>query len=534
MVRTSPSLRANALTTAKFRCLLTLLLLCSILLCSCQTNTAGLASLHSITGDTWETSPDAYEHDYVIIPTHADHTLVARAKEFTAMLSEQTEIPATLYFDDEEILVRDRTRLILLGNTSHLLSQTHLRGRRLDDYLCVLDEGTLILGGKSDTATIAAIDRFCETLLPYADAEVLMNADQQFVYQAEYDVSDITLNGFALEDYRLVYPKDGQRGEEAIARALRDRIADRCGIYLDILCDDLLHERARVIEIGVCFHSSPPTQSAVYAQGSIVTLSGASEYELCDAAEKFYALLFSEDAVDDESHDNSPPESSEESGDVNVTLTEPIPVTTTTSTLLALIGLMTERTPTDDMVEIARLANVIQSATPMIVPFHSMSSSTCRYFDLSLTDYGYASLTFNEQTVLPFFYRKQSVTLLAQSEPEEGVHCLRFSLRETGMTFTVYHAIADTVDSANAILRAIEQSLPDSEPTIVFLATPTSVSPFDLTHPTLRDPLISDASAKRMQMLVHLPSAFVGTEILRPTTVDEPYTFRFSHSFWEG
>ena len=286
------------MTTAKRRALLALLLLFCFLLGSCRSSQIDSSALHALKSgeDAPLTSSNSFEHDYLIIPASAGSELIARARTLASALSEQTGIPS-LYFDDEDPLMRENTRTLLLGNVQNALSQSHLHTLRRDDYLCIAEENTLILGGKSDAATIAAINRFTDQLLPYADAEILINNDQHFTVRAEYTFSAATLNNFSLEDYRIAYPKNGTLGEKALAYALREQIADHCGFYPDILPDDRIDEQTRVIAIGTCYNIPKPTKACIYANDSCISFLGDSNYALSEAAQIFIHLLFEDTAL---------------------------------------------------------------------------------------------------------------------------------------------------------------------------------------------------------------------------------------------
>ena len=121
------------MTTAKSRVLIILCLLFSLLLCACQTDTAGLLTLDALNNHSESEPSDAAEQDCVILPTSASEPLIARARAMTNALSRQTGVPASMFFDDEALPTSNNVRLILLGNTSHELSQKHLRKLRRDD-----------------------------------------------------------------------------------------------------------------------------------------------------------------------------------------------------------------------------------------------------------------------------------------------------------------------------------------------------------------------------------------------------------------
>jgi len=502
------------LTTVKLRTAIALLLLFCILLCSCQA-TAENSALHNLQSEETEAaaSKGASEHDYLIIPANAGSALISRARTLAVAISERTGIPCSVYFDDEDYLVRENARLLLVGNVRHALSQAHLHDLRRDDYLCVSEGGTLVLGGKSDTATVAAIDRFSKSLLPYVNAEILINADQHFLIRAEYALTEVTLNGFSLGDYRLVYPKNGSLFEKSLAYRLREKIADRCGFYLNVLSDDLVQDQARVIAIGNCFGNVPPTESAICADGSVITLCGTSSYSLCDAAYVLLNQLFA----------------NVESTTATLSLSAPVSVADDAPSLSALAGLLFERDAMSNVTAIANLSSAAQTHEPAMLPCSAVSQDLLsRHLQPSLSSYVCLSHNASDGRVLPFFYREDLLTLCEQTS-EGSVHKMRLSIRGSGTNFTVLHASAETEADARAVLQAAHS---ESEPTLIFLVTPASVSLSAENTDTLRGPFVTEQDGLRLSVFMHLPQGFSDSSADTPASTDEPYRFTFTHPFF--
>ncbi len=498
--------------TDKKTVLATLVLLLCLLFCSCQTDTTGLVSPHSLTNAGGEDPQvPASEHDYVILPAAAGDALVARAHRLTADLFERTGIPTTLYFDNEDFLVSEHSRLILLGNIEHPLSQAHLRDLRRDDYLCVSDENALILGGKSDAATMAAIDRFSQALLPYADAEILLNQDQHFLVRADYDVTSATVNGFSLGDYRIVHPRRPADAERAVALALREAIADRCGFYPDVLPDHLVTDDTRIIAIGACFGGAPSDTPQILVEESLITLCGGSEYELAEVAAVFCQQIFPDGAR----------------GDVTVTLDTPITVSCTPRTLVTASMLLSAE---PNVSEIASTADTMRNFSAALAPLGPIGNDTFHYLHLNISNYSCLPLTPNADTVVPFYYREDLLTLLDRQANDHS-QTLRFSTIENNLTLTVIHAVVSHTADADALLDALAQTLPQSELTIVFLVTPASLVLGEEHTDFFRGPYLSRKSDACMQMLVHLPPALSSTEITQNADKDAVISLAFTHPF---
>ncbi len=488
-----------------------LILLLSLSLFACSSKNAEPTNLHELLdqGATEEHSEPAAMHDAVIVPAAASDALVARARTLCAELTARTGIAASFFFDNETLPMQDGIRLILLGNTAFALSQKHLRELRRDDYVCALDEGALILGGKSDGATLAAIDRFATELLPYADAEILINADQQFLVTAQYPITSVTLSGFSLGDYRIVYPKNNTLGEAQIASALRETIADRCGYYPEILPDHKVSERTRILAIGACFDQAPASEPSVVAVDSFITLRGNTQYALCAAAQAFCDYLFPEDAP----------------AEIVTTLTAPIPVTYNVPSFSTFVGALRENGAAADIMEISIISSALRQAAPALAPFCAVSQSTAFYLQANLFEYAHCSIPLADGRTLPLFYCEDILTLLEQTT-DGAAHILRFRIRETDVRFTLIHVFAD--DEAE-VRQIIENAVSDNEPILLFLMTPSSLAVVDMGTTVSSEPHVSTSGSTRTYMLCS-PSKSVTPS----TAASEVFTFTFAHPFLWG
>lgn len=506
----------NALITVKFRFLLALLALLSLLLCSCQVTPLDSSPVHAVqNAEDNILSKDASTHDYLLLPANAGSELVARAHALANALSAQTGIPATLYFDSDDFLMQENARLILLGNVRHALAEAHLHGLRRDDYICVTEENVLILGGKSDAATVAAIDRFSNTLLPYADAEILVNTDQHFAVSAEYALSTVTLNGFSLDDYRIVYPKNGVLLEKEIAYRLRDRMADRCGFYLDVLSDDLVAEEARTIAIGACFDRSSSLDAGIYATDSSISLCGDSAYSLGEAASVLLDRLFGDGTAKT----------------VTLTLDHFLSISAIPPTLTVLSGLLCERDAISNITSVAALSANVQMHLPILLPLSSVSRNLLlRDLEPSLSGYACVPTERTENPVLPLFYREDTLTL-RNSEKLDGITQAHFSFAASNVDFTVWHANADDISEANDILNAAASEPSQDEPMLIFLITPDSVALPDQSTRNFIRSTVWETDGLCLHVLLYLPQSLSATEITHPGPSDALYEFTFSHPF---
>ena len=170
----------------------------------------------------------------IVVPANCSALLYGRAEELAALLSDRIGASVTIAFDGESLTDTDVPEL-LLGYTSRPASQEWMASFRKDDYICRADgEGTIVIGGRSDAATLTALERFCSEILPFATADAVMREDGGFSFVATYETASILLNGFDLGLYCLVIPKNMSRDIRDMGSILRDRIAEESGYVLPI------------------------------------------------------------------------------------------------------------------------------------------------------------------------------------------------------------------------------------------------------------------------------------------------------------
>lgn len=446
---------------------LSALLLCLVLLfTACQSSNPSPYTLGdpNTLAETHH-SPFA-EYLYVILPAEAEASLAARAQVFTDALRAQTEIPSELCYDDQILPKRENVAYVLLGYTNAFLSRVALSPLKRDDYLCRWDgeHRTLILGGKSAAATIAAIDRFSEDLLPYADASLLMSAHEEFLVSAEYPISKLNLNGHSLGSYTMVYPKGATPKEIAVLSALREALADRCGLYPDILCESEVRTTERRILLSI--EPTATTTAQMLSDETVITLSGASSYELAAAAEALLALLA--------------PETAE--GEISVTLpaVTDVPVSRTEAGLLALSLPQGLAASPDTLSEVYTAVHTLWESEAAIGLSDGLAPSLLPILSESLPAYTILHKEATSAYAPMLCYRADMLTLVSsETVCETGgvVQAYRFSLNGTSLSFTLIHAYIEDTQHGNDALEAIRRATASAkEPVLVVGYLPAVLS----------------------------------------------------------
>lgn len=191
----------------------------------------------------------AAERYVIIIPSSSSSELYEAAEKLAYKIGENTETETDLFYDHEDADIGKEDREILIGDTSRGESQSFFRGYRAEDFGYGYSGEAIVVGGLCERATLSAIDKFTKDVVNYADIELFMSADTSYFYRGEYSIEKITLNGFELCDYTLLYDKSVSASCD-IALSFRDSLSERAGYYLRIKECSEVSDSTRAIYIG--------------------------------------------------------------------------------------------------------------------------------------------------------------------------------------------------------------------------------------------------------------------------------------------
>lgn len=223
-----PSLSANDLTAGEymkryfFLIIMLLLTLCLLTSCASCKDDGGLDRFEQLIVSTSSPEDDgeAFANAiYVVIPRSSDFELVARAQLLANAIAEKTGITTFLKYDSEQTV--EGTFEILLGYTSRLVTRENFSTLRDGDYICRYDRGYIVLGGRTEQATLEAIDKFESDILPGASYAAIMSKDAHFEVYAEHEIDEFTLNGYPIYEYTIAYCADSYEIAEAISKYVK-------------------------------------------------------------------------------------------------------------------------------------------------------------------------------------------------------------------------------------------------------------------------------------------------------------------------
>lgn len=239
--------------------------------------------LESISNDT---KPFA-EKVYLTISENCSGELSLKAAELAQAIEEKTSVETLVKYDNQDIGAQEKDLRIFLGNTDHLVSQEAIKPLRYGDYLCKWDRGHIFLGGRHDDATVAAIDVFMARVLHGASYAFLMSEDAHFENINEYDLLSVTLNGYDLYDFTIVY---GNKGDEKdIAEVIRKYISLRSGYFMDMIPENEVDDT--VGKTLTLSYTDALGVGGVSARDLNVDIYGSDKYSLSVAAASFVDTL---------------------------------------------------------------------------------------------------------------------------------------------------------------------------------------------------------------------------------------------------
>ena len=246
--------------------------------------------------DTEEKDEPFANKVYIIIPEKCSGELSGKARELANAIIEKTEVLTVVKYDNEAISIGENDITVLLGNTDYLVSQEAVKPLRYGDYLCKWDDSSIILGGRHDDDTIKAVDKFLNEFIHGASSQSLMSENAGFEHINEYSFSSVTLNGFDLYDYTLVYPEGNFGGERRYAETLQAYILKKSGYLLDLISDNEVDDSTGKI---ISFKKKTKMVGAsVEVVDNNIYVRAAADYEFSIITADIAQKLFSQDSAD--------------------------------------------------------------------------------------------------------------------------------------------------------------------------------------------------------------------------------------------
>ena len=273
-----------------------ILLLTALFLISCSSNNIDDFPFVTVGGSDDSEATEAetvYEYTKyrVIISRLASGELSNISRLLCEKIQENTGVYTTLCYDDEYSKGAEGEWAVFVGNVDIDRVKEVIRPMRSKDYICRSFEDKTLIGGKNDSATVTAVGRFIDEILPVSDAHRLIPEGGGFEYFGEYTVEGLYVEGVSIGDFDIVVEDDRDIPALRIAYALRDKISETFGFYLDVK-----HKKEAELGKNICIYTDSKCQvgraELQYAENNIV-LKAVDSTGLSKMTDTFFELLCS-------------------------------------------------------------------------------------------------------------------------------------------------------------------------------------------------------------------------------------------------
>ena len=161
---------------------------------------------------------------------------------------------------------------ILIGQTNREESEIFLANLKWDDYGYGIVGDKLVIAGKNEDGTLAALRAFIEHINASEDEAVFFDNTNQMLEQKEYPHQSLSINGISVSELSILCNEEELGG---VAQIIRDAIIDACGAAVPIVTDKEINGLENVIVIGSTTHISADRMpdEYVYSTGNEYLIS---------------------------------------------------------------------------------------------------------------------------------------------------------------------------------------------------------------------------------------------------------------------
>ena len=171
----------------------------------------------------------------VIRPTETTQAV----KDAAVKMREGLRTYAPALWLEEDFLIKGQTPgnyEILIGQTNREESDQALKGAKYDDVVVTMIGEKLVINSYNDEKLEGAVEKVLAAL-KNENGKVLLSNKSTFAERATYPLSDITLNGTSLKDYRIVTKAKPHAFVKNGVERLQKAIIAASGFYLPIITD---------------------------------------------------------------------------------------------------------------------------------------------------------------------------------------------------------------------------------------------------------------------------------------------------------
>ena len=266
-----------------------ILMLTAVFLCSC--NSDGVVDMPFIPAEQ-EQKGNVVEYR-IILSDSAGSELSEKAQILRNGIEEQTGVRSTVFSDGELLKRIDGTWEIYLGNIDRAEAKQKLSNMRSNDYTCRSENGVTVMGGRSEKATVRAIERFMKEILPVSNSKGLIPEGGGFDFFDEYATDALRIGETNISDFKISVYDYSDAEAVSTAISLSNYISETFGYCIDI-SDNTPSADENIIYLEIDSENCQSGRAEVGYSGKDILLKAPDAYGLKVLVNRFLKLLSSD------------------------------------------------------------------------------------------------------------------------------------------------------------------------------------------------------------------------------------------------
>ena len=177
---------------------------------------------------------------------------------------------------------------ILVGKTNRTETQNALSIIKAKDFAILFENERIIITAGTDAGVMDAVDYSIENYIDAEGKKITLTEHLFDVVEFEYPIGSISINGVALTEYKIVYPKNCDLVTYYTAEVISDYLYDNAGVRLEVI-DDTKAETKYELLVGDTNRAAsnigielPADRYSLSISGEKVVLQG--DYQMVGAA----------------------------------------------------------------------------------------------------------------------------------------------------------------------------------------------------------------------------------------------------------
>ena len=226
----------------------------------------------------------------IVLPADRSVTLYERAQMLGDAIAERTEIPYVIVTDQNLSASRADAYELVIGESEHPDCALKMRGLKKEDYVCAVGRYATVIGGRSEAATLLALDAFEQRLLPSVSRAAFVPQGVQILEKTEYERDFVSWNGEELSNFCIVYDAKGATFLRTLAEHLRDEIERVSGYVVPAVSENEVPSAKRMIRFSAEAEPEGTVRLCPTEEG--ISLRAETGVGLKTASDAFLDLLF--------------------------------------------------------------------------------------------------------------------------------------------------------------------------------------------------------------------------------------------------